>query len=279
MKRKNAGKGKKRKQNIHISVVGKPKNNTEKHLLSDNREFASIFQLVLKDEIINPDELRDYSETDTVTSVDGGKIALSKEFVRDIRKLWIKTDGRKVYLCIENQTNLDIKDQVRMTLYTLVHILSIMEKTGEVLPVVPLIIVWDKIEKNKELNIRDLFPEDTPEEIMKYQISLRIQVIYVLDIKEEDLEILSLPLKEAIMPIQIMSRLLELDQAERYVNKLDGLVKTVLDENAKKTVIAVTGYDFYEDTKLGKEDAVKGDTIYDVLEYLKDKAVADAKSK
>ena len=52
-----------------------------------------------------------------------------------------------------------------------------------------------------------------------------------------------------------------------------------MDENAKKTVIAVTGYDFYEDTKLGKEDAVKGDTIYDVLEYLKDKAVADAKSK
>ena len=99
-----------------------------------------------------------------MTSVEGGKIALSKEFVRDIRKLWIKTDGRKVYLCIENQTNLDIKDQVRMTLYTLVHILSIMEKTGEVLPVVPLIIVWDKIEKNKELNIRDLFPEDTPEE-------------------------------------------------------------------------------------------------------------------
>lgn len=214
-----------------------------------------------------------------MTSVEGGKIALSKEFVRDIRKLWIKTDGKKVYLCIENQTNLDIKDQVRMTIYTLVHILSIMEKTGEVLPVVPLIIVWDKIEKNKELNIRDLFPVDTPEEIMKYQISQRIPVIYVLDIKEEDLEILSLPLKEAIMPIQIMSRLLELDQVERYVNKLDGLVKTVLDENAKKTVIAVTDYDFYEDTKLGKEDAVKGDTIYDVLEYLKDKAVADAKSK
>lgn len=45
MKRKNAGKGKKRKQNIHISVVGKPKNNTEKHLLSDNREFASIFSV------------------------------------------------------------------------------------------------------------------------------------------------------------------------------------------------------------------------------------------
>ena len=50
-------------------------------------------------------------------------------------------------------------------------------------------------------------------------------------------------------------------------------VKTVLDENAKKTVIAVTGYDFYEDTKLGKE------ILYDVLEYLKDKAVADAISK
>ena len=104
--------------------------------MSDNREFASIFQLVLKDERINPDELRDYSETDTVTKVEGGEISLSKEFVRDIRKLWVKTDGRKVYLCIENQTELDVKDQVRMTLYTLVHILSIMEKTGEVLPIV-----------------------------------------------------------------------------------------------------------------------------------------------
>ena len=85
---------KKRKQNVHVTVVGKPKNNTEKHLLSDNREFASIFQLVLKDERINPDELRDYSETDTVTKVEGGEISLSKEFVRDIRKLWVKTDGR-----------------------------------------------------------------------------------------------------------------------------------------------------------------------------------------
>lgn len=71
--------------------------------------------MVLKDERINPDELRDYSETDTVTKVEGGEISLSKEFVRDIRKLWVKTDGRKVYLCIENQTELDVKDQVRMT--------------------------------------------------------------------------------------------------------------------------------------------------------------------
>ena len=135
--------------------------------------------MVLKDERINPDELRDYSETDTVTKVEGGEIALSKEFVRDIRKLWVKTDGRKVYLCIENQTELDVKDQVRMTLYTLVHILSIMEKTGEVLPIVPLIIVWGKKGENEELNIHDLFPKDTPEEIMKYQMYLRIPVIYV----------------------------------------------------------------------------------------------------
>ena len=145
-----------------------------------------FFQLVLKDERINPDELRDYSETDTVTKVEGGEIALSKEFVRDIRKLWVKTDGRKVYLCIENQTELDVKDQVRMTLYTLVHILSIMEKTGEVLPIVPLIIVWGKKGENEELNIHDLFPKDTPDEIMKYQMYIRIPVIYVLGIKEED---------------------------------------------------------------------------------------------
>ena len=45
MKRKNAGKGKKRKQNVHVTVVVKPKNNTEKHLLSDNREYASIFSV------------------------------------------------------------------------------------------------------------------------------------------------------------------------------------------------------------------------------------------
>ena len=45
MKRKNARKGKKRKQKVHVSVVGKPKNNTEKHLLSDNREFVSIFSV------------------------------------------------------------------------------------------------------------------------------------------------------------------------------------------------------------------------------------------
>lgn len=279
MKRKNAGKEKKRKQNVHVSVVGKPKNNTEKHLLSDNREFASIFQLVLKDECINPDELRDYSETDTVTKVEGGEISLSKEFVRDIRKLWVKTDGRKVYLCIENQTELDVKDQVRMTLYTLVHILSIMEKTGEVLPIVPLIIVWGKKGENEELNIHDLFPKDTPEEIMKYQMYLRIPVIYVLGIKEEDVEILSIPLKEAIIPIQIVNGVIKLDQVERYINKLDSLAKIKLSDRAKKTVIAVTGHDFYEETKLGKEDAVKGRSIFDVLEDLKMEIAADAKAK
>ena len=279
MKRKNAGKGKKRKQSVHVSVVGKPKNNTEKHLLSDNREFASIFQLVLKDERINPDELRDYSETDTVTKVERGEIALSKEFVRDIRKLWVKTDGRKVYLCIENQTELDVKDQVRMTLYTLVHILSIMEKTGEVLPIVPLIIVWGKKGENEELNIHDLFPKDTPEEIMKYQMYLRIPVIYVLGIKEKDVEILSIPLKEAIILIQLMSKELEFDQVERYVSKLKNIVKIMLSDSAQKTVIAVTGHDFYENIKLGKEDAVTFGSINDVLEDLKVKVAADAKAE
>lgn len=29
-----------------------------------------------------------------MTKVEGGEISLSKEFVRDIRKLWVKTDGR-----------------------------------------------------------------------------------------------------------------------------------------------------------------------------------------
>ena len=279
MKRKNAGKGKKRKQSVHVSVVGKPKNNTEKHLLSDNREFASIFQLVLKDERINPDELRDYSETDTVTKVEGGEISLSKEFVRDIRKLWVKTDGRKVYLCIENQTELDVKDQVRMTLYTLVHILSIMEKTGEVLPIVPLIIVWGKKGENEELTIHDLFHQRYTDEIMKYQMYLRIPVIYVLGIKEEDVEILSIPLKEAIIHIQIVNGVIKLDQVERYINKLDSLVKTKLSDRAKKTVIAVTGHDFYEEAKLGKEDAVKGRSIFDVLEDLKVEIAADAKAK
>ena len=235
--------------------------------------------MVLKDECINPDELRDYSETDTVTKVEGGEISLSKEFVRDIRKLWVKTDGRKVYLCIENQTELDVKDQVRMTLYTLVHILSIMEKTGEVLPIVPLIIVWGKKGENEELNIHDLFPKDTPEEIMKYQMYLRIPVIYVLGIKEEDVEILSIPLKEAIIPIQIVNGVIKLDQVERYINKLDSLAKIKLSDRAKKTVIAVTGHDFYEETKLGKEDAVKGRSIFDVLEDLKMEIAADAKAK
>ena len=61
-----------------------------------------------------------------------------------------------------------------------------MEKTGEVLPIVPLIIVWGKKGEKEELNIHDLFPKDTPEEIMKYQMYIRIPVIYVLGIKEED---------------------------------------------------------------------------------------------
>ena len=247
--------------------------------MSDNREFASIFQLVLNDERINPDELRDYSETDTVTKVEGGEISLSKEFVRDIRKLWVKTDGRKVYLCIENQTELDVKDQVRMTLYTLVHILSIMEKTGEVLPIVPLIIVWGKKGENEELTIHDLFHQRYTDEIMKYQMYLRIPVIYVLGIKEEDVEILSIPLKEAIIHIQIVNGVIKLDQVERYINKLDSLVKTKLSDRAKKTVIAVTGHDFYEEAKLGKEDAVKGRSIFDVLEDLKVEIAADAKAK
>ena len=235
--------------------------------------------MVLKDERINPDELRDYSETDTVTKVEGGEISLSKEFVRDIRKLWVKTDGRKVYLCIENQTELDVKDQVRMTLYTLVHILSIMEKTGEVLPIVPLIIVWGKKGENEELTIHDLFHQRYTDEIMKYQMYLRISVIYVLGIKEEDVEILSIPLKEAIIHIQIVNGVIKLDQVERYINKLDSLVKTKLSDRAKKTVIAVTGHDFYEEAKLGKEDAVKGRSIFDVLEDLKVEIAADAKAK
>lgn len=61
--------------------------------------------MVLKDERINPDELRDYSETDTVTKVEGGEISLSKEFVRDIRKLWVKTDEEKFIFVLRIRQN------------------------------------------------------------------------------------------------------------------------------------------------------------------------------
>ena len=76
-----------------------------------------------------------------------------------------------------------------------------------------------------------------------------------------------------------MNRVIKLDQVERYINKLDSLAKIKLSDRAKKTVIAVTGHDFYEETKLGKEDAVKGRSIFDVLEDLKMEIAADAKAK
>ena len=53
-----------------------------------------------------------------------------------------------------------------------------------------------------------------------------------------------------------MSKELEFDQVERYVSKLKNIVKIMLSDSAQKTVIAVTGRDFYGNIKLGKEDAV-----------------------
>ena len=104
-------------------------------------------------------------------------------------------------------------------------------------------------------------------------------MIYVLGIKEKDVEILSIPLKQAIIPIQLMSKELEFDQVERYVSKLKNIVKIMLSDSAQKTVIAVTGHDFYENIKLGKEDAVTFGSINDVLEDLKVKVAADAKAE
>ena len=53
----------------------------------------------------------------------------------------------------------------------------------------------------------------------------------------------------------------------------------MLSDSAQKTVIAVTGHDFYENIKLGKEDAVTFGSINDVLEDLKVEIAADAKAK
>ena len=76
-----------------------------------------------------------------------------------------------------------------------------------------------------------------------------------------------------------MSKELEFDQVERYVSKLKNIVKIMLSDSAQKTVIAVTGRDFYGNIKLGKEDAVTFGSINDVLEDLKVKVAADAKAE
>ena len=81
----------------------------------------------------------------------------------------------------------------------------------------------------EELNIHDLFPKDTPDEIMKYQMYLRIPVIYVLGIKEEDavkgrsifdvLEDLKVEIAADAKAKNLVDNVIKLSKAKNYSNE------------------------------------------------------------
>lgn len=211
--------------------------------------------------------------------------------MRDILKeAVVKCDDHCCYVIvgIENQTDIHYAMPVRNLVYDSLHYLSEVHKIGKdneasgklkgnkdpgaytskflkedrITPVVTIVVYWGADEWIAYRSLRDLFPEDTPKEILKYTPDYTMPIIVPNEIKNFDVF-----RTEAGAVFRIVAASDDKDKLQKLVD--DYLADQPLDPESIQTLNAFLGTNIH----VGEEDIVMCKAIDDI------RAESEAKGK
>ena len=162
------------------SYVSKVLNNAHYNFVKDNKNFAEIVNMSLGFKLVDPETLVDCDSREIALVLDGDEtdeekelketlVKISRELFRDNKKLGVmKSDGRYIYICIENQSWEDPRIRERINLYNAISFFTTRKKDGKRIPTVTVLAGWSAKSYEESIYAFDDYDIDSNNPIKRF---------------------------------------------------------------------------------------------------------------
>ena len=202
------------------------KDSITKEYMKQPDRFADLFNGFCfgGEEKLHPEELKDMDTTSIVLPYGSNGAALPEQKARDVLKLALKTDGKAAYciLGVENQTEVHTAMPIRNMLYDAMTLteqvvatakshkaahnhgndkaefLSGFHRDDKVLPVITLVVYWGADDWDAPVTLREMYPEDIDENILKYANDYKMNLISPAMMTDQQLDVFRSDLKAVL---------------------------------------------------------------------------------
>ena len=243
------------------------KDSITKEYMKQPDRFADLFNGFCfgGEEKLHPEELKDMDTASIVLPYGSNGAALPEQKARDVLKLALKTDGKAAYciLGVENQTEVHTAMPIRNMLYDAMTLteqvvatakshkaahnhgndkaefLSGFHRDDKVLPVITLVVYWGADEWDAPVTLREMYPEDMDESILKYATDYKMNLISPAMMTDQQLDVFRSDLKAVLKFIKHSKDKTEL--ANLVNNNQD---YKSLDRLAAQTISVCSGQNF-----------------------------------
>ena len=243
------------------------KDSITKEYMKQPDRFADLFNGFCfgGEEKLHPEELKDMDTTSIVLPYGSNGAALPEQKARDVLKLALKTDGKAAYciLGVENQTEVHTAMPIRNMLYDAMTLteqvvatakshkaahnhgndkaefLSGFHRDDKVLPVITLVVYWGADDWEAPVTLREMYPEDIDESILKYATDYKMNLISPAMMTDQQLDVFRSDLKAVLKFIKHSKDKAEL--ANLVNNNQD---YKSLDRLAAQTISVCSGQNF-----------------------------------
>ena len=273
------------------------KDSITKEYMKQPDRFADLFNGFCfgGEEKLHPEELKDMDTASIVLPYGSNGAALPEQKARDVLKLALKTDGKAAYciLGVENQTEVHTAMPIRNMLYDAMTLteqvvatakshkaahnhgndkaefLSGFHRDDKVLPVITLVVYWGADDWDAPVTLREMYPEDIDENILKYAIDYKMNLISPAMMTDQQLDVFQSDLKAVLKFIKHSKDKTEL--ANLVNNNRD---YKSLDRLAAQTISVCSGQNF--NFPVGEERIDVCKAIDDMITDARNEGVTEA---
>ena len=241
--------------------VSKVLNNTHYNFVKDNNNFAEIVNMSLGFDLVDPETLFDCDSREIALVLDGDEteedkelketlVKISRELFRDNKKLGVmKSDGRYIYICIENQSWEDPRIRERINLYNAISFFTTRKKDGKRIPTVTVLAGWSAKPYEESIYAFDDYDIDSNNPINRFLPRFEIPQLNLGAVDNEKLENASPNFRMAAYALKIASGDITKEKKMEYLENMNNLYN-IVDDSAKDVAI------IYSKTKLSREEVM-----------------------
>ena len=243
------------------SYVSKVLNNAHYNFVKDNKNFAEIVNMSLGFDLVDPETLVDCDSREIALVFDGDEteedkelketlVKISRELFRDNKKLGVmKSDGKYIYICIENQSWEDPRIRERINLYNAISFFTTRKKDGKRIPTVTVLAGWSAKSYEESIYAFDDYDIDSNNPIKRFLPGYEIPQLNLGAVEKEKLDNASPNFRMAAYALKIATANITKEKKMEYLENMKNLYK-IVDDTAKDVAI------IYSKTKLSREEVM-----------------------
>ena len=197
---------------------------------------------------------------------------ISRELFRDNKKLGVmKSDGRYIYICIENQSWEDPRIRERINLYNAISFFTTRKKDGKRIPTVTVLAGWSAKSYEESIYAFDDYDIDSNNPIKRFLPGYEIPQLNLGAVEKEKLDNASPNFRMAAYALKIATANITKVKKMEYLENMKNLYN-IVDDTAKDVAI------IYSKTKLSREE-VMDNGFDEVINALREEGKKEGKKE